>query len=39
VHAALTAVYLFTVGVGCWLIGTPQAQAQAAVLQAEGEPS
>lgn len=24
VHAALTLVYLFTVGVGCWLIGMPE---------------
>jgi hydrogenase-4 membrane subunit HyfE len=39
VHAALTVVYLVTLGVGCWLIGTPQAKAPAPALRVEGEPS
>ncbi|MEP7294707.1 MAG: hypothetical protein ABI702_00855 [Burkholderiales bacterium] len=34
VHATLTVVYLFTVGVGCWLIGTPNMPA---VMNAERE--
>lgn len=36
VHAALAAVYLATVAVGCWLIGTPQAKAPALAPRAEG---
>lgn len=39
VHAALTVVYLFTVGVGGWLIGTPPSRTPPPALQAEGEGS
>lgn len=39
VHAALTLVYLVTVGVGCWLIGTPQPRAPGLALRVEGEAS
>jgi hypothetical protein len=39
VHAALTVVYLLTVGVGGWLIGIPQERTQAPALVVEGEPS
>jgi hypothetical protein len=37
VHASLTAVYLATVGVGCWLIGMPAEPARAAPVRARGE--
>jgi hydrogenase-4 membrane subunit HyfE len=37
VHGSLTAVYLVTVGVGGWLIGTPTAQAPIAASVARGE--
>lgn len=37
VHGALTAIYLATVGVGGWLIGTPQPTAGAAVPVQEHE--
>jgi hydrogenase-4 membrane subunit HyfE len=37
VHGTLTAVYLLTVGVGGWLIGTPTRQAPVAAGSAQGE--
>jgi hydrogenase-4 membrane subunit HyfE len=37
VHGALTAVYLLTVGVGTWLVGTPAAVDRANVAPVQGE--
>lgn len=37
VHGALTAVYLLTVGVGGWLVGTPAAADKASAAPSQGE--